>query len=704
MGAQAAICGRGCTEPTIISRRLQRRRVLKLGRVVNPFLAPSPLLYGYPDFDAIADEHFLPAFAAGMAEQRGEVEAITADPGPPTFANTIVALELSGAILRRVSAVFFTLAGSCSTPGIRAIEAEVALQLSAHVDAITLDPALFARIDELFGARDELELDPESRRLLERRYRDAVRAGARLAPPEQQRLRALNAKLAALSTKFSARLLAEANDSAVLVEDPAQLDGLSPDARSAAARSAAARGLPGHLITLVLPTGQPVLAALNDRELRRRVHTASVSRGARGNKHDVRKLVARMAKRRAERARLLGHPHHASWVAEDGTAGTVEAIDAMLGRLAPVAAANARAEADELAAAAGHAIEPWDRAWHFERVRRARFDLDQAALRPYFELDRVLHDGVFHAAGRLYGLSFRERHDLPRYHPDVRIFDVHDENGPLGLFVADLYARDSKRGGAWMNSFVTRSELLGTRPVVLNTLNIARPAEGEPTLLTLDNVRTLFHEFGHALHGLFSDVQYPTFAGTAVARDFVEYPSQVNEMWLDEPTILANYARHHETGAPLPAELVARMAESRRFGQGFATTEYLAAALLDQAWHRLGPADTVVDVERFEADALLAAGVAVPSAPPRYRSTYFNHIFGGAYSAAYYSYIWSEVLDADTVEWFAERGGLRRENGEVFRRELLARGGSVDPIEAYRAFRGRDPEIGPLLTRRGLAG
>ncbi|MGI9000532.1 MAG: M3 family metallopeptidase [Pseudonocardia sp.] len=671
----------------------------------NPLLTPSPLPFGFPDFDAIGEEHFVPAFTAGMAEQRAEIDAITAEPGPATFDNTIVALERSGAVLRRVSAVFFTLAGSCSTPGVRAIEAEVAPQLAAHADAITLDPVLFARVEALFAARHDLGLDAESLRLLERHHRDAVRAGARLGPDEQERLRALNVELSALSTEFGARLLAEANESAVLVEDLAQLDGLAPDAISAAARAAAARGHDGaYLITIVLPTGQPVLSSLTDRDLRERIHTASISRGVRGNAHDTRELVLRMSALRAERAWLLGHPHHASWVVEIGTAGTVEAIDAMLAKLAPVAAANARAEAAELSAHAGHEIEAWDRAFHAERVRRERFDLDADSLRPYFELERVLHDGVFHAAGRLYGLRFAERHDLPRYHPEVRVFDVFDEDGQLGLFVADLYARDAKRGGAWMNSFVTQSRLLGTRPVVLNTLNLARPADSEPTLLTVDNVRTLFHEFGHALHGLFSDVQYPTFAGTAVPRDFVEYPSQVNEMWLDDPEILANYARHHETGEPLPAELVTRLAQARRFGEGFATTEYLAAALLDQSWHRLGVDDAVSDVERFEDDALVAAGIAVSIAPPRYRSTYFSHVFGGAYSAGYYSYIWSEVLDADTVEWFTENGGLRRENGDVFRRELLSRGGAVDPMAAYRAFRGRDPEIGPLLTRRGLAG
>ena len=673
------------------------------GVTANPFLTPSSLPFEFPDFHVIREEHFAPAFAAGMQEQRAEVDAITADPGPATFENTIIALERSGQTLRRVSAVFHTLVSSCSTPGIRAIEAELAPQLAAHADAIMLDPALFARIEALYAARDDLGLDVESLRLLERRYRDAVRAGARLGLAEQERLRELNAELSALSTEFGTRLLAEANDSAVHVTDERELDGLPSGAVSAARRAAKARGLDGHLITLVLPTEQPALSSLTNRALRERIHMASISRGARGNEHDTREIVLRTTALRAERAKLLGHPHHASWVVETWTAGNVEAIDGMLGKLAPIAAANARTEAEDLAADAGHPIEAWDRAFHAERVRRERFAVDTDALRPYFELERVLHDGVFHAANLLYGLRFAERHDLPRYHPDVRVFDVHDEKGQLGLYVADFYARDSKRGGAWMNSFVTQSRLLGTRPVVLNTLNIAKPADGEPTLLTVDNVRTLFHEYGHALHGLLSDVQYPMFSGTAVPRDFVEYPSQVNEMWMDEPEILANFARHHETGEPLPVEQVQRLAEARRFGEGFATTEYLAASLLDQAWHRLGPDDAVTDVERFEADALSAAGVAVRSAPPRYRSTYFNHIFSG-YDAAYYSYIWSEVLDADTVEWFKENGGARRENGETFRRELLSRGGGVDPMEAYRAFRGRDPEIGPLLTRRGLAG
>lgn len=668
----------------------------------NPFLVPSPLPFGYPDFGAIREEHFRPAFTEGMTTQRAEVDAIVTDPAAPTFDNTIVALERSGAVLRRVSAVFFTLVSSCSTDGIRAIEAEIAPRLAAHADAITLDPALFARIEAVLAAPGSLDL--EAQRLLERHHRDAVRAGARLGHVEQDRLREINGELSTLSTEFGARLLAGATAAAVLVADPAQLDGLSPDAVSAARAAARARGQDGCLLTLVLPTEQPALIALTDRELRERLHTASVTRGL-GGVDDTRDVIVAIARLRAERARLLGHPHHASWVAEDGTAATVDAIDAMLGKLAPVAAANARAEADDLAVAAGHPVQPWDRAFHAERVRRERFAVDAAALRPYFELERVLRHGVFLAAERLYGLRFTERHDLPLHHPDVRIFDVADEAGPLGLFVADLYARDAKRGGAWMNSFVSQSHLLGTRPVVLNTLNIPRPADGAPTLLSIESVRTLFHEFGHALHGLFSDVRYPTFAGTAVPRDFVEFPSQVNEMWLADPAILASCARHHATGEPLSGELVAKLAQARRFGEGFATTEYLAAALLDQAWHRIGPDDGpagAADVARFEADALADAGIDVPSAPPRYRSTYFNHIFGGGYSAGYYSYIWSEVLDADTVEWFGEHGGLLRENGERFRREVLSRGGAVDPMTAYRTFRGRAPDIAPLLARRGL--
>jgi len=670
----------------------------------NPFLHASDLPYELPDFRRIADEHFGPAFEVGMAEHRAEVEAILSNPEPPTFENTVVALERSGRVLDRVSTVFFSRVSAHTNPAVEELQARIAPQLAAHRDAVALDPRLYARLRDLHGRRHDLGLDPESLRLLERMTDDAVRNGAELDDAGKARLRELNAALSSLSTAFGRHLLADANASAVHVDDPARLDGLSSGAISAAAAAAAARGLSGHLLTLVLPTGQPALASLTDRALREELFRASVERGARGGEHDTRALVSELARLRAERARLLGFRDHASYVAADSTAGSVEAVAGLLADLVPPAVANAKAEAVELQAVAGEeTLEPWDWAFHAERVRRQRFSVDTATLRPYLELDRVLHDGVFFAAGQLYGLRFVERDDLVMYHEDVRVWEVFDDAGPVGLYGADFYARDSKRGGAWMNSLVTQSRLLGQRPVVMNTLNIPKPAGDEPTLLTFSEVTTLFHEFGHALHGLLSDVTYPRFSGTSVPRDFVEFPSQVNEMWSLWPEVLTRYARHHETGEPLPADLVEKLRAGRAYGEGFATTEYLAAAVLDQAWHTL--TDEVPDaehVQEFEARALADAGIALPAVPPRYRSTYFNHVFAGGYSAGYYSYIWSEVLDADTVEWFTENGGLRRENGDAFRAAVLSRGGAVEPMAAYRAFRGRDPEIAPLLGRRGL--
>ncbi|MEJ8278790.1 M3 family metallopeptidase [Pseudonocardia spirodelae] len=666
----------------------------------NPFLALSALPWGLPDTTAITDEHYLPAFEAGTAEQRAEVAAIV-DGGEPTFENTVVALERSGATLDRVARLFFTRVSADSSPAVREIEARVAPLLAAHADAIALDPGLFARVDALHSRRHDLGLDAESLRLLERRHRDMVRAGARLGGAEQARLRELNGELSALTTAFGAALLAGANAAAVHVTDRSRLGGLSDDAVAAAAAAATERGHDGGwLVTLVLPTAQPVLAVLTDRSLREEIFRASTTRGQDGP-HDTRATVLAIVRLRAERARLLGYPDHASYVIDDATAGSAAAAVQMLESLVPAAVANADREAAEL----GSGLEPWDWAFEAERVRRERYAVDDAALRPYLELDRVITDGVFRAASGLYGITFTERTDLPAYHPDVRWWEVRDADGAeLGLFGADLWARPSKRGGAWMNSLVDQSSLLGTKPVVLNTLNLNRPPAGEPALLTLDEVRTLFHEFGHALHGLFSAVAYPTFSGTSVPRDFVEFPSQVNEMWLEDPGILASFARHHVTGEPLPADLLAASQAARGYGEGFATTEYLAASLLDQAWHRLSPEEAagVTDVVAFEQQALEAAGVAHPLVPPRYRTTYFNHVFGSGYAAAYYSYIWAEVLDADTVAWFGEHGGLRRENGDRFRREVLSRGGAVDAMEAYRSFRGRDPEIAPLLERRGL--
>ncbi|MFI5563681.1 M3 family metallopeptidase [Amycolatopsis japonica] len=674
----------------------------------NPFAAPSELPYALPPFDRIADEHFLPAFEAGLAEHAAEIEEIANSAEPPTFENTIVALEKSGRLLSRVSSVFFNLAGSNANDEIQRVQAEMAPRLAAHADAINLNPALFARINSLFERKDELGLDGESLRLLERHHTDVRRAGAGLPEADQKRLRELNEQLSTLSTRFQQNLLKDTNELAVVVDDVAELAGLGEDEIATAAETAGEEGK--YVLKLTLPTAQAALASLEDRALRERIFTASVSRGNRGNESDNNGVVAELVRLRAERAAVLGFPDHASYVIEDETAKTAQAAVGLLERLAPVAVANAKAEAEELqryleADIPGAVLRPWDWAFYAERVRKDRFEVDTAALRPYFELNRVLTDGVFFAASKLYGLSFTERDDLPKYHPEVRIFEVFDADGSeLGLFLLDYYARDSKRGGAWMNNFVDQTKLLGTKTVVVNVLNVAKPPSGEPTLLTFDEVVTAFHEFGHALHSLLSDVEYPMFSGTNVPRDFVEYPSQVNEMWMLWPEVLANYAKHHVTGEPLPQEQIDKLLASQQYGEGFSTTEYLAASLLDQAWHALGTEDNVDDVQRFEAEALTKAGVALEAVPPRYRTTYFAHIFSGGYSAGYYSYIWSEVLDADTVQWFRENGGLSRENGDHFRRELLGRGGSVDPMAAFRAFRGRDPEIEPLLKRRGLAG
>ena len=640
-----------------------------------------------------------------------KVEAVATASEAPTFENTLVALERSGRVLERVSQVFFNLTSADTNDTLDAIRSEMAPKLSAHSDHILLNAALFERLRALYEQREELELNDESRRLLEEYYTDFVRAGAQLPAAEQERLREINAELAGLETTFSQNVLSEVNASAVAVDAREALAGLTESEIAAAAAAATDRDLDGqYLVALRNTSGQPPLASLENRDLRRRVMEASLARGSQGGEFDNRAVVSRIARLRAERAALLGYRHHAAYSLERQTARTIVAVNERLASLAPAAVANARREAADLRAiAAGgghdHELAAWDWAYYTEQVRAERYAFDTAALRPYFEMDNVLRNGVFHAANRLYGLTFRERTDLPVYHPDVRVFDVIDAGGePLALFLADYYARPSKRGGAWMSSFVSQSDLLGMKPVVANCLNVPKPPAGEPTLLTYDEVETMFHEFGHALHGFFSAVRYPYFSGTAVPRDFVEYPSQVNEMWATWPEVLRNYAVHHETGEPMPAELLDKVLASETFNQGFATTEYLAASLLDQAWHQLA-ADEVPAAEgvvAFEAAALAAAGVALETVPPRYRSTYFSHIWSSGYSAGYYSYIWAEVLDADTVEWFRENGGLQRENGDRFRRMLLSRGGSRDAMELFRAFRGREPDIAPLLARRGL--
>jgi peptidyl-dipeptidase Dcp len=677
----------------------------------NPLLVPSPLPYQMPPFDRLADEHFAPAFAAAMEEELREVDQIARQSAPPTFDNTIIALERSGQNLARINRLFSNLNGADTNPARQQLDRELAPRLAAHRDAILLNSALFARLEAIHGQRDRLDLDPESKRLVERIHESFVRAGAKLPPAGQARLRALNSEIATLQTTFSQNVLAEVNDSAVLVTKRDELAGLPAASITAAARAAEAAGHPGaYLLRLQNTTGQPMLAQLENRALRQRIHEASINRGIRGNNWDNREVISRLVRLRAERAQLLGFDNHAAFVLADETAGTIESVETLLDQLTKPAVANARQEAADLQAmidreGGGFQLAPWDWSFYAEKVRRERYAFDEEQVRPYFELDRVLRDGVFHTATQLFGLKFVERHDLPAYHPDVRVWEVLEENGqPLGLFLGDFYARPSKRGGAWMNAYVTQSILLGTQPVVGNHLNVPKPPDGEPTLLTFSEAVTLFHEFGHALHGMLSNVTYPRFSGTNVPRDFVEYPSKGFEMWVTWLPVLKNYARHHQTGEPMPVELLEKVLAAEKFNQGFATTEYLASSWLDQAWHQATPAEVPAAdaVERFEEQALRRAGVLLEALPPRYRSGYFSHVFSGGYSAGYYAYIWAEVLDADTANWFVENGGLTRENGERYRRYILSRGGSVDAMELYRAFRGRDPEVAPLLERRGL--
>ena len=676
----------------------------------NPFFSDSSLFFKYPQFDQISSTHYAPAFEKGMADHLVEIEAIANQSETPTIDNTIVAMEKSGQVLDRVAAVFFAMTSAHTNDDLESIRSEMAPKLSAHSDQILLNDKLFQRVQTLFETRDSLELDPESYRLIGEYYSDFVRAGARLSAEQKEILKALNAEMATLQTTFSQNVLNEVNDSAIVVDTAEELAGLSERAIASAAVAANERDLEGkYVIALLNTSGQPALAALEDRALRERIHKTSLARGSHGGEYDNRAVLTRVVKIRAERAQLLGYDNHAAYSLERRTARNTEAVNERLAGLAPPAVANAQREAADLQAmiddeGGDFELASWDWDFYTEKVRKARYDFDESQLKPYLELDNVLVNGVFFAAEQVFGITFKERTDLPVYQEDVRVWEVFDTDGStLALFIGDFYARSSKRGGAWMNAYVSQSNLMGTQPVVANHLNVPKPPDGEPTLLTWGEVTTLFHEFGHALHGMFSNVNYPYFAGTSVPRDFVEFPSQVNEMWAVWPEVLANYAVHYETGEAMPVELLDKVLATQKFNQGFATTEYLAASLLDQAWHQLKP-EEVPDADgllEFEAKALADAGVAMPAIPPRYRSTYFSHIMGG-YSAGYYSYIWSEVLDADTVEWFKENGGMRRENGDHFRATLLSRGGAEDAMVIFKNFRGAEPDIQPLLERRGL--
>ena len=674
--------------------------------IANPFAQRSALDYELPPFALIKEEHYLPAFYEGCTQQLAEVQAILDTPGAATFENTIVALEKSGQMLMRTLLVFFNKSSSDTNDAMDKIEEEMAPKLAAHQDAINLNPALYARIKSLYDNRESIGLNTEDAWLLERYYKDLIHAGAHLSESQRDRLKELNEELSKLETQFSKNVLADTNDLAVLVDTIDELDGLSENEIASAAAAAKDRGHEGKwLIGMVNFSGNPVLDSLTNRALRKKIMQDSLLKGNRANENDNKPVILKVVKLRAERAKLFGKNTHAEHVIAVQTAEHPDNVHAMLRKIAPAAVRNAKAEAQDLKKSAGTEIESWDWGFYTEQVRLEKYNIDTSKMRPYFELESVLANGIFFAANKLFGITFKERPALVTYHPEARAFEVFNEDGSkLGLFIGDFYTRDSKRGGAWMNNLVDQNFLFNQLPVVVNNLNIPKPPAGKPTLLTFSETTTLFHEFGHALHGLLSQVKYPRVSGTSVQRDFVEFPSQVNEMWILWPEVVENYARHFETGEKLPQEWIDNLDAASTFNEGHATTSYLAAAILDLAWHSLDSEEAakVTDVEAFEAQAIKDYGLDFAPVPTRYRSTYFSHIFAGGYSAGYYGYIWSEVLDADTVDWFKENGGLQRKNGEHFRNTLLGRGGSIDSMQMFRNFRGRDSKIEPLLKRRGL--
>jgi len=677
----------------------------------NPLLEASTLPLEAPDFDAIEEEHFIPAFERGINDQLNEIEKIASNEEDPTFENTILEMEKSGILLSRVSRVFYNLTSANTNDQIQEIQSEMAPKLAAHSDDILLNNELFKRVETIYENRESSDLEDSSIKLLEDTYRDFVRAGALLSSEEQQRMRQINERMSELTTKFQENLLTMNRERAILVDTKEELAGLSTARIAAAKESADSRGHEGkYTLSITNTTRVPVLSSLDNRELRKRVWEASANRGLGENGGiDNQPIVLELAALRAERAELLGYPNYAAFALEPQTAQTPDAVLDMLTGLIPSVISNTSEEADMIAEKMEEdglegGPEPWDWEYYAEKVRQEQYDLDESEVRPYFELNRVLEDGVFYTMNRLFGISFEERSDLPVYHPEVRVFDVFDEDSSqIGLFYADYFTRDSKRGGAWMNSFVVQSQLFDQKPVVVNVMNIPPPAEGEPALISFDNVTTMFHEMGHAMHGLLSDVTYPSQAGTSVPRDFVEFPSTAKEDWAILPEVLENYAVHYETGEKIPSELLDKVIAAKNFNQGFDTQEYLAATMLDLEWHLLGSDEIPTDVVKFEKQALSKHSLNNRAVPPRYRSQYFSHIFSGGYSANYYAYMWSEILAADSFAFMMEEGGLSRENGERYRDLILSRGGSLDAMELYRNYRGGEPEVRHLLIRRGLS-
>ena len=674
----------------------------------NPFYAPSALPFQAPPFDRIKDEDFQPAIEAGMAQQQSEIRTIADNPEASTFDNTFVPMEKSGQLLRRVMAAFSGVTGANTNPTLQKIKAIEAPKLAAHDDFIYLDTKLFARVAAIYKQRATLKLDPESLRLVEYYYDKFVHAGANLSEADKAELRKLNEETASLSNTFTNQLLAATKEGAYVTADKAALAGLSPARLAAAAQAAQSRKVEGFVLPLQNTTQQPDLVSLTERATRQAIFEHSWNRSERGDANDTRNTITRLAQLRAQKAKFLGFPSFAAWKLEDQMAKTPEAALQFMDAIVPAATAKAAREAKDIQAVidaqqGGFQVQPWDWDFYAEQVRKARYDLDESQIKPYFELDSVLQNGVFYAANQLYGISFKERHDLPVYHPDVRVFEVFDANGKhLALFYCDYFKRDNKNGGAWMSSFVGQSHLLGSTPVVYNVANLPKPAEGEPALISFDDVTTLFHEFGHALHGMFSDAEYPLLSGTATARDFVEFPSQFNEHWASYPAIFSHYAKHYKTGAPMPEDLAARLRNAATFNKGYGMTELLAAAELDMQWHFLPSGAPLQNPGEFEKQALEKTHLSVSYVPPRYRSTYFSHIWGGGYSAGYYAYLWTEMLDDDAYQWFVDNGGLTRANGDRFRQMVLSRGNTQDLAKMYETWRGAPPNTKAMLKYRGL--
>ena len=645
-----------------------------------------------------------------MQLQLTEIEAIVTQTNSPTFDNTIVAMEKSGTLLHRVRRVFSNMSSAHTNKHLQNIQTEMAPLLAAHSDNILLNRRLFERVKSLYESRESLQLTNEQQEVLRQHYENFVRAGAKLSEEHQNRIRSLNEQLSTLQTKFEDNLLAVTKERSVPVDDINELDGMSEAEIAAAAETAKERGHNSqYVLEITNTTRVPILASLNNRRLRQRVWEASANRAVgQSGGIDNRPVILAIAQLRAERAQLLGFENHASYKLQNQMAKKPNAARKMLTDLVPGVVDRVNQEASDLrkmmtTLGADHELAPWDWEYYSEKVRQARFNVDESEVKPYFELNSVLENGVFFTMNKLFGIEFRERKDLPVYHPEVRVFDVVDPDGhQLGLFYIDFLKRDSKRGGAWMSSWVNQSQLLDEKPVVVNVLNNSRPAAGEPALISFDNVTTIFHEMGHAVHGLFSDVTYPSVSGTSTPRDFVEFPSTFEEDWCIQPAILSNYARHYESGEPIPEDLLNKVILASKFNQGFDTLEYLAAAILDLEWHTLSADEIPDDIVAFEAATLKKYGVDIAAVPPRYRTPYFAHIWGGGYAASYYAYLWSEVLAADAFAHMQSTGGATRANGNNLRREVLSRGSSRDPMESYKAFRGQEPTVEALLVRRGL--